>query len=201
MLLLILTSMAAIRGNRLNSKAVEGLLKCGKELGSARERNKSAINAFNNIVQEQWELEGKKIKKGLILRDTNNHKISFDSLLSNKDKLLVLRFFETTCEDCQLQEMKLMEELKIREDIIVIASFDSFRDFSLYMKAYDINLRVYHFGESEIMLKDVDKKVNQVFSFITDNTYQINNVHIGSASLPEISKTYYQIVEESFNVD
>lgn len=195
--LLIVTSILLLQKHNKYNLTLNVLEQRNKDLISCRNGNVSTTNALQKIMELQWNLEGKQLKKNLILRDMKNREVSFDSLINSKDgKVIILRFSWSTCEDCQVQEMKLLRQINNYDNIMVIVSYKSVKDFILYMKAYGFTLTAYHLEGTETMLKDEENKINNVFCFITDGSYKVSNVHIGNVGFPLLSEAYYKIASK-----
>lgn len=193
--LLVGISFLLVKKHDKYASVLSALGQTTNDLVSCKNENESLVNVMHNIMRLQWKIEGKRIKKNLVLRNIDNHRISFDSLINSKDgKVIILRFSWNNCEDCQLQEMKFLEEIKEYDNTLVIVSYKSYKDFVLYMKALDVKLRAYFLEDTQTMIDGNHNGVEHVFSFITDKSYQISNVHIGNASFDFLSKSYYTII-------
>lgn len=172
---------------QLNSKTEDLLYSKETELGAAR--------ALQDIIEMQWWLEGKKINKNLVIKNIHNQKIAYDSLVKSIDgKLIILRFGWNSCEDCQIQEIKFLQQVNDYHNIIIIASFKTFRDFRLYMQTYNVTLPVYYLEPDKQFFENQQKSINNVFCFITDISNNISTVHVGSVSFPELSEIYYKMI-------
>lgn len=164
------------------------------------EGKKMAIQSLNDIMKVQWRLEGLHVKKGLYLINMKNERVSFDSLFAAKaNNLLILRFFFSNCEDCQYQEMQFLDALPKKDNILVIGSYQSAKDFRLYMQGLGVDLEAYQLEGTEIMFEGLERKVNAAFTFTLDKGYKANNVHIGNASFPMLSESYYETIMTKFD--
>lgn len=152
-------------------------------------------------VHNERVLEDKKLKKGLKILDSNNNSILLDSLISLKEsETLILRFSWSTCEGCQVQEMKMIQDILVDFDqVIVIASFRSVRELNVYMDNLDVALPVYCLDDTDAIFEGVDKSIDKVFAFVTDGSSGISHVHMGSSDFPNFSKNYYNFIFDKWS--
>ena len=191
---LLTVSVLFVEKQKKYNQVLKNLEQRSKELISCRKGDDLATATMRKIMGLQWQLNYGELQRNLTLKDLNNKVVSFDSLLkSKKGKVLILRFSWSTCEDCQVQEMKYIERFVGLTNVLVIVSYRKYRDFVLYMKALKVKLPVFYLEGTDILFKKKENAISQVFAFITDKTFKVSNVHIGNASFPMLSENYYKL--------
>ncbi|GEM_PF-5151193 len=190
-LLLGLTTTGLVYNHREKEEVKEQLAATQNEWQACL----AAGKAMASIMARQWQLAGCKMRKGLLVRNRQGKTVLLDSLVEKyNDQLLVLRFSWRSCQDCQLQEINYIQQLRSSHRAVIIASFETFRDFELYMQTYKVALPAYFLESGKDLLANRVENSSDVYSFITDSTYQMTRVHVGSTSFPQLSQTYYQTI-------
>ena len=194
LLLFILTILFCIQSFKFfNTSSV--LAETQEALQFCRLEVYSQNRAIENIMQKQWALEGLKINRNIKLQSIDNNEILLDSILYKKKQLWILKFVSSSCEDCQLQEIRFLQKYSQRDNIILIATFNSFREFKLFMKTHNVKLESYYMADKYSFFESEPKDlIHSVTFFKTDTSYIINKVHVGNASFPDISEAYYKMM-------
>jgi hypothetical protein len=167
------------------------------ELASCKSAYRDAISVVEGILNFQWKLEGCRIKEGLMLQSLDSEIVLLDSLLDARSgKSLIVRFFDTACEDCQIQELEMIKRSNLEDRTIVIASFGTAENLRLYMESSKLTgFNVYQLLETDIAVSQWEYPINKVFCFVTDSSRVITNVHEGNYSFKGFSENYYDLLK------
>lgn len=169
-------------------------------LQSCRLGRSDLQKALQSMSTFKWSLEGSRVEPYLTVTDMYGMQVSFDSLLlESNNELIVLRFLWDTCSDCQIQEMKFLQTLENKQNIAIITTFDSFKDFILYMKSTKIDLPAYYLPRTDKMFNNINEEQNSVFCLLVGAERKVSMVHLASSSFPKISEEYYSILKRRFS--
>ncbi len=134
----------------------------------------------------------------VLLEDSDHSKTSLSKAI-NIDKKLVLVTTELNCEPCVnicLQHIKKFIEKVGKEKIIVLVSYDNFREFYNFIRISKLNCKVYNLPVGALKMP-VDS-LNLPYLFITDSTLKASLVFSPIKNYDTPTQDYFKTVISQF---
>ncbi len=156
---------------------------------SCRQGANAMFAALKSIMTLQWQLEKDRLNGGIMVHDIDGNPKPLDSLLGRSGKSYILYFTQKTCEDCQILELQLTDRYLDDRQVLVLGKFSDFRSFKIYVQANKIKAPAYYMEEDTQLFQTTNP--DKVVFFQTDSLHHLSLVHVGSASYPDLSESYY----------
>ena len=145
-------------------------------------------------LKKSFLLNGANLDLNVEIKNNYNEKVLLSSKLT---KPKILFYFDSNhCYICYQQQIKIINSLpiEIRNNLLIIARFNSFRDYNLFLNAYEVNAEIYMVENSIDDFKSIDSPL----SFITDSTFQVKSAFFPMKEFPDLSRDYYRLVGEKY---
>lgn len=129
-----------------------------------------------------------------------NEKPFLLSDIIKSDNKLVLYFTEDICESCLLSLLDIVNQKEfasISDNLILIASFNRYNSFKLFISNYKFNFKVYCIENNKIEISKKDTS-NPCF-FILDENLRINHLFVHDKNNELLTKLYLENVNLYYN--
>lgn len=155
------------------------------------------VRDFEQILNKQWILEDNIFGDSVVFRNTLGQQVVlWDSVQALSSPRLVLYFSHSTCEDCQLQELAMIDSLFKREEVIVLMKFPTEREFLAYRSQFEVKYRSYRIEGNQSLFAGFEEPFNDVLAFVPSSSRSARYVHLGRGNYPELSWIYYKLIKE-----
>jgi hypothetical protein len=146
----------------------------------------------------QMESEGAVVNGHLQLESESGEISRLAELVSGKT-LLFLRYSHLHCNLCvdhSLAYLKSVADSIGHENIVVLASYRTMRDLSLFKRVNQIKFPVYRIPENSTGIPA--DKYGLPYLFVTDESMVIRNIHIPDKDVPELNRIFLATVPGLF---
>lgn len=153
-------------------------------------------NTLAGIIKARAHMQLRELSDTIKLKSVDGRIATIEELLEENETMLILKFGWSSCEDCQAQEIGLLNQMRNRHKVIIVGSFSSSRDFFMYMKNVDTSIPFYYL-ENSTSLFSVPLKSEAVYALLVKQGSSVPLLtHSASSSFPKISKQFYEMVDE-----
>lgn len=167
---------------------------------------KEKVDLFTIMQRQNVKFENLKILsklqrvgEGEILKDIYVHSIKGDSMqfsqLLNDSEKIVFFFSEYSCSSCYLLFMEKIIEMyeELKDKIVIIAGFESKRDFKIYMENKDIPFAIYRTKTNFNIFPEYN---DYPLIFLTNRNLTIDNLMIIDQSNEEYIDDYLMVINK-----
>jgi hypothetical protein len=155
------------------------------------------LSAYRKIIKAQWELENSPINFDADLYDKDKNVLKISDVIDD-DNHFVLYFKWDECQDCISQELYYFKHIPPLLKISVIISFDNLTSYLSYASSWDYEFPLYYLPDYASLYENFNPSLG-VHSFVIKNR-TLTNAHLASASFPELSKLYYEIISNKYRI-
>ncbi len=130
-----------------------------------------------------------------LLDANDNRKVHLKDLSSNYK--LVFYFSEMHCQTCVNEELKILKKSVSENNIIYLASYNSLRNLNAFKRINSLRAKVYNIQRP--ILNNVFE-VNVPFFAVINKDGALLDVFIPSKHIPDLTKSYLDIINEKFKI-
>lgn len=126
--------------------------------------------------------------------DADNHPVRFKDLVSEHRKL-VFRFSELNCNVCVdsvLNALKSFPHKSVPDNVIVLASYKTYRDLLVFKRINKLSFPVYNVPETVMSASDIDTP----FLFVTGAAEKSVFPFIPDREKPDLTARYLEFVRD-----
>lgn len=157
-----------------------------------RTQMKSKVRLLSHLYEQSFKLSGTKLNE-ILVENNVREKISLNDICNKKLKL-VYYFNEYSCLACVDEELIRLNEVIDsigKENVMVIASFSSYKDFYQFICRNDIPCDIYNTNGNQFM--DIDKKDESIIFTVNDDLI-VGKCFIPMKSLSHTTKDFYNTI-------
>ena len=158
--------------------------------------------AFCYFTYYQRLAENTYIDNNLQLTDKQGQIIALHNLDINPP-ILVFRFSENNCEPCYIEQLEILRRIhesdSLKVPIVVLTSFSSFRDLKVFLSQEEWILKYNIFNLPVSNDGIALDSINQPYSFVLDESFQIHDISIHDKSIPCNSEHYLMYLRLKYN--
>jgi len=158
-----------------------------------------ANNILLNNLYFQIESEDEEIDENIEVKIESGTSIRYADLVSTGPKL-ILRYSELHCDMCidhSLEYLKRIAASIGKENILILASYKSQRDLSIFKRINKLDFPVYKIAKSGLKIPIEQYSIPYVF--IADKTLHVKNLHILNKDIEEMSEIFLSIIPQKFD--
>jgi len=163
------------------------------------------MDGFYNFLKfkdkEMYLNNGAMISPDLILFDMKGSSLKLSEIIddnSNTPKLII-RYSAMACDICLDEELKIIQDnlTKLgKENIKILASNHNMRSLIVKQNSLSIDLPIYRIEDTGIAF---EKNNTNLFVFMIDKNYIVNDFFIPEKTLPDLSKDYYSTIIKKYS--
>lgn len=166
-------------------------------------KSEGKIQLVNNYYDENRMIEkideGKYISPNTSFKNLNEERILLKDLVKNKPKIL-FRYSNRNCWSCVEKLLKRINSYKIdsllKKNIVIIASYDEYRPFTVMHKNIDWGFEPYFFSEKFDYLNA--DKLNQPYLMVLDSSFHSKMFFFPNIDDETSLRGYFDLVQNRF---
>jgi len=162
-----------------------------------------SLSAKNELLTSQVLLQSRicslPLKRNAIVEDTNGVKYHLSELFDTT-KVIVYRISDLYCMECvksQLPYLKTLSDRLGKKHVMLLASFETFKEFKIFMQTGEFDARAYNIQQQDLSNIPIEA-LNVPYFFEANGTVNADYVFIPAKEIPDLSKAYCDEVIRSF---
>ena len=144
---------------------------------------------------------GAMLSPDLTLFDANGASVKLSEIIDDNTNTpkLIIRYSAMACDICLDEELKIIQEFLAKlgkENIKILASNHNVRSLIVKKNNLSIDLPIYRIEDTGIAF---EKNHTNLFVFMIDKNYIVNDFFIPEKTMPELSKDYYSAIIKKYS--
>lgn len=168
---------------------------------------KSKIQSTSSMVkmlkineQLQFQNKNKQFLKNILLTTGDNNKIMLSSILKSDKPKLVFFYSQLNCQVCvdtEIEKLKMFSKIIGIDNIVIICSYENRKDFLIFKKINNLNLKIYNLGLKNTLGLPLEK-YNIPFLFMANSKFRAQDIFVPFKGFPSISDMYYKFILDKY---
>ena len=162
-------------------------------------KDANKVTQYEFFMQTSIENNDFRLNQEIIVKDSIGREIPIRDLFNNtEDYILVCRFSERYCTDCNsnaIAELRKLNDAVMTKNITLFCLYDTDKGLNLMKHSYGIKgMRVYNSPGFNIPAE----KKSYPYYFVMDNTLRVFDVFFPDKYNPEITEKYFKLITEKY---